>query len=71
MRELLLPAFADGDLSLNHQTFVHGGASPELMRGNRVPHAAWNLGELAGLRGRASLLPLAVVWIAALALLRR
>jgi hypothetical protein len=71
MRELLLPAFADGDLSLNHQTFVHGGASPELMRGNRVPHAAWNLGELAGLRGRASLLPLAVVWIAAVALLRR
>jgi hypothetical protein len=71
MRELLLPAFADGDLSLNHQTFVHGGASPEMMRGNRVPHAAWNLGELAGLRGRASLLPLVVVWIAAIALLRR
>jgi hypothetical protein len=69
MRELLLPAFADGDLSLNHQSFVHGGASPELMRGNRVPHAAWNLGEIAGLRGRASLLPLLLVWIAGIAIL--
>lgn len=69
MRELLLPAFADGDLSLNHQTFVHGGAAPDLMRGNRIPHAAWNLGEIAGLRGHASLLPLVLVWIAAIALL--
>ena len=32
------------------------------MRGNRIPHAAWNLGEIAGLRGHASLVPLGVVW---------
>jgi hypothetical protein len=71
MRELLLPAFVDGDLSLNPQTFVHGGAPPDLMRGNRVPHAAWNLGEIAGLRGHASLAPLAAIWIAAAAILLR
>jgi hypothetical protein len=69
MRELLLPAFADGDLSLNPQTFVHGGASPDLLRGNRVPHAAWNLGEIIGLRGRSSLAPLILVWMLAAALL--
>ena len=69
MRELLLPAFADGDLSLNPQTFVHGGASPELMRGNRVRHAAWNVGEIIGLHGRASLLPLLIVWMLSGALL--
>jgi hypothetical protein len=66
MRELLWPAFRDGDLSLNHQTFVHGGASPDQMRGNQIPHAAWNLGEIAGLHGWASLVPLGLVWVAAL-----
>ncbi len=69
MRELLWPAFRDGDLSLNHQTFVHGSASPDQMRGRQIPHAAWNLGEVAGLHGRASLLPLAVLWLAALLLI--
>jgi hypothetical protein len=69
MRELLLPAFADGDLSLNPQTFVHGGAPPDLMRGNRVRHAAWNVGEIIGLHGRASLLPLLIVWMLSGALL--
>jgi hypothetical protein len=29
-----------------------------------VPRAAWNLGEIAGLRGHATLVPLALVWIA-------
>jgi hypothetical protein len=66
MRELLWPAFRDGDLSLNHQTFVHGGASPDQMRGNQIPHAAWNLGEIAGLHGWASLVPLGLIWLAAL-----
>jgi len=70
MAELLWPAFRDGDLSLNHQTFVHGSASPDQMRGNQIPHAAWNLGEIMGLRGHASLLPLAAIWVAgALALI--
>jgi hypothetical protein len=69
MRQLLWPAFRDGDLSLNHQTFVHGGASPDQMRGHQIPHAAWNLGEIAGLQGLVSLLPLAVAWLAALLLI--
>ncbi|HEX7140655.1 MAG TPA: hypothetical protein VF219_22575 [Vicinamibacterales bacterium] len=69
MRELLWPAFRDGDLSLNHQTMVHGSASPDQMRGHQIPHAAWNLGELMGLQGLVSLLPLAIVWLAALLLI--
>lgn len=67
--QLLWPAFRDGDLSLNHQTMVSGSADPSNLRGGRVPHAAWNLGELAGLHGHASLVPLGVIWIAAAALL--
>ncbi|MCC7416675.1 MAG: hypothetical protein IT176_05985 [Acidobacteria bacterium] len=69
VRELLLPAFLDGDLSLNHQTFVHNGADVEHLRGGTIPHAAWNLGEIAGLHGLASLLPLAAVWVLAALLL--
>jgi hypothetical protein len=69
MRELLWPAFRDGDLSLNPQTFVHNSVDVGRLRGGGDPHAAWNLGELAGLRGLPSLLPLAFVWIAAAVLL--
>jgi len=65
MRELLWPAFRDGDLSLNPQTFVHNSVDVGHLRGGGDPHAAWNLGEIAGLRGLPSLLPLAVVWILA------
>jgi hypothetical protein len=65
VRELLWPAFRDGDLSLNHQSFVDGGANPDLLRGHKIPHASWNLGEIAGLHGLTSLFPLAAVWIAA------
>lgn len=64
MRDLLWPAFRDGDFSLNTQTMVHG-APPEYPRpSGNVPRAAWNLGELAGLRGHASLAPLVLIWIA-------
>ena len=70
VRELLWPAFRDGDLSLNPQTFVHNSADVEHLRGGGDPHAAWNLGELAGLRGLPSLLPLLVIWIIAVAVLR-
>jgi hypothetical protein len=69
MQELLWPAFRDGDLSLNPQTFVHNSADAGRLRGNQVPHASWNLGEIAGLHGLTSLLPLAFVWIVAAALL--
>jgi hypothetical protein len=63
--ELLWPAFRDGDLSLNPQTFVHNSVDVEHLRGGGDPHAAWNLGEIAGLRGLSSLLPLLAVWAAA------
>ena len=65
MRELLWPAFRDGDLSLNPQTFVHNSVDAGHLRGGGDPHAAWNLGEIAGLRGLPSLLPLALVWAVA------
>jgi hypothetical protein len=65
VRELLWPAFRDGDLSINHQSFVDGGANPDLLRGHKIPHASWNLGEIAGLHGLPSLLPLAAVWMVA------
>jgi hypothetical protein len=68
--ELLWPAFRDGDLSLNHQSFVTFRAQPDLLRGHPELHAAWNLGEIAGLRGRASLLPLMALWIVLGAALR-
>lgn len=68
--ELLWPAFRDGDLSLNPQTFVHNSADVAHLRGGGDSHAAWNLGEIAGLHGLISLLPLLAVWvIAALVLL--
>lgn len=59
------PAFREGDLSLNHQSFLQLGADPARLRGRKLPHAAWNLGEKLGLRGHASLLPLAAIWAAA------
>jgi hypothetical protein len=71
VRELLWPAFRDGDLSLNPQTFVHNSVDVEHLRGGGDPHAAWNLGELAGLRGLPSLLPLLFIWVAAAVLLFR
>ena len=54
--ELLWPAFRDGDLSLNTQSFVHNSL-PGPLRNNFAQHAAWNLGQIAGLRGHASLAP--------------
>lgn len=71
VQELLWPAFKDGDLSLNPQTFVHNSVDVGLLRGGAVPHAAWNLGEIAGLRGLASLLPLIGMWVFAAAILLR
>lgn len=51
--EILLPSFYQGDLALNTQSidekWAHDG-----------PRAAWNLGQLIGLQGLASLLPLGI-----------
>jgi len=61
--ELLWPAFRDGDLALNTQTFVAGSANPDF-RAHSEPKAAFNLGMKMGLTGVASLLPLMLAWIA-------
>lgn len=63
--ELMWPAFRDGDLSLNPQTFVHFTVPADQLRGHVLPHASWNLGELAGLNGLASLVPLCLILLAA------
>ena len=46
----------------NHQSFLERGVDPGRLRGGTIPHEAFNLGELMGLRGRASLLPLLGLW---------
>jgi len=60
--EFMWPAFRDGDLSLNTQTFVSYGVNLDF-RGHHEPRAAFNLGMKLGLTGHASLLPLAIVWL--------
>ena len=66
--DLLWPAFRDGDLSINTQTFVHNSL-PGPLRNNPGQHASWNLGQVAGLHGHASLAPLGAAWLAAAAAL--
>jgi hypothetical protein len=63
VQDLLLPAFLDGDLALNTQTFASGGVDADF-RAHREPKAAFNLGMKLGLTGHASLIPLAAVWLA-------
>jgi hypothetical protein len=65
VRELLWPAFKDGDLSLNNQSFLTYRAQPDLLRGHPELHAGMNLGEALGLRGLWSLLALGLVWVTA------
>lgn len=65
VRELLWPAFKAGDLSLNNQSMVHMRGDEGRLLGGRTTHYAWNLGEIAGLHGLPSLVPLLVVWIIA------
>src|SRR5437588_655191 len=62
VHDFLWPAFRAGDLSVNHQSFVDYAADPDRLRGGVRSHAAWNVGELLGLRGLWSLLPLAGTW---------
>lgn len=69
VQELLWPAFAEGDLSINAQTYNDYGADPDAMRHHPDAHAAWNLGEVVGLRGLTSLLPLLALWVLAALLL--
>jgi hypothetical protein len=60
----LIPRFRAGALAQNTQSF-------DMIRPlSDGPHHAWNLGQLLGLSGLASLLPLGVVWLAGGAWLR-
>jgi hypothetical protein len=62
-RELIWPAFRDGDLALNTQTMVHHTVDAALWRTHEDPKAAFNLGMQLGLTGHASLLPLLAGWL--------
>jgi hypothetical protein len=62
VRQLLLPAFLDGDLALNTQTMASFGVDTDF-RAHHEPRAAFNLGMKMGLgTGHAGLIPLAIVW---------
>jgi len=63
--QLIVPAFADGDLMLNHQSVLEVGADAHRLRGGQIPHDAWNVGEKLGLHGWASLAPLLAGWLLA------
>lgn len=62
-REIILPAFLDGDLSLNTQSVVHHTVDPRYWRTHEEPKAAFNLGMKLGLDGHASLVPLLLAWL--------
>lgn len=62
-RELIWPAFRDGDLALNTQTVAHHTIDAAKWRTHEDPKAAFNLGMKAGLKGHASLAPLLAVWL--------
>lgn len=65
--ELLWPAFEAGRLSINSQGFADLRPSMDDIVTNQNP-AGWNLGQRwMGLRGQASLAPLALLWLAGLA----
>jgi hypothetical protein len=61
--ELLLPAFRAGDLALNTQSVAAGTVDTDF-RAHREPKAAFNLGMKIGFTGHATLVPLAIVWLA-------
>jgi hypothetical protein len=62
LRDLVIPAFLHADLAQNRQSFLQSGtANPATgLLG------AWNLGQLLGLPGLTSLLPLLILWAIAL-----
>jgi hypothetical protein len=69
MRELMWPSFRAGNLSINTQSYLDqrpvGGWGA--IGHSNYPHAAWNLGEKAGLHGLGSLVPLGLLLAAGLA----
>ena len=74
MAELLWPTFSSGDFPIGWQGYLDYRPPPGPMselEAAGVPRAAWNLGQLIGLRGLMSLVPLFGIWVvAAMAWLR-
>jgi len=70
MRELLWPAFRDGQLSLNRQSYFDARPPGEAagLRDVRVVRAQWNVGEKMGLTGLPSLAPLGAALIVTIGL---
>ncbi|MCE7874286.1 hypothetical protein DYH09_28480, partial [bacterium CPR1] len=58
----LWPAFRQGDLAMNRETVLDRGSPLVPRSGDSRPRAAWNLGQVLGLRGLASLAPLLGLW---------
>jgi hypothetical protein len=63
--DLLLPAFDEGALALNNQRFTDYRADEPAIRRHQTTGVSWNLGMKMGLTGRASLMPLGIVWLGA------
>jgi hypothetical protein len=60
--QLMMPAFRAGELALNTQRFTDFRADQGAIERFYGPRAGWNLGMKMGLNGRASLVPLGLVW---------
>lgn len=60
------PAFWSGHMAMNHDSMLTVAEA-----GTRGEHGAFNLGQLVGLHGLASLIPLAAIWLAAAFVWRR
>src|SRR5205823_10613574 len=66
MADLLWPAFRSGDFPIGWQSVLELRPPPgplSTLERDGVPRASWNLGQLLGLTGFASLVPLALMWV--------
>ena len=70
MRDLLWPAFRDGQLSLNRQSYFEARPPGEAagLRDVGVERAQWNVGEQIGLTGLPSLMPLGAALVVTIGL---
>jgi hypothetical protein len=66
LMQLIIPAFSAGKLALNSGSMLT--AAEDIPSGT---HGAFNLGQLAGLHGLASLIPLLVLWALAIMIWKR
>jgi hypothetical protein len=62
--QLLWPSFKAGQLSRSNYSFLGVTSRSGKADSGFIGRGAWNLGELVGLRGHPSLVPLALAWLA-------